>query len=633
MAELIDAQDVLNKGREKINDYAIKPALRAEQNSLVAKNEAAVAKDTADAVDKRVDSIEASAGNDNTEIVAARTDVFGETHETLNKRNQVPEKFFKGRFTQVSRVGDFFNRLRNTTDALSIADIGDSLTYGYDITSADRRPPDTGTTDDGTTHVRERASITYPEALSEYMNMIYPGRITVRNMGYSGDNTTTSLQHWNASGCDLAIIMLGTNDRNDADFDRFLNDYRKIIMREQEAGTSVLLLTPPKRKSVPGRDLAPYRNAVIQLSKELNVPYVDMMDECANLNQSYYSDATHFNGKGYRFLGAKVTAILTGESVMNPRKVANRFLGLRDQIDGATFGASGTASWMTGTSSPTPSEVTENVGVGASLTANQDDTKGILYSFYTSEDNMVVYPSAYISPAATAINLELILDFETGGIGMANSIAESIVQTQYEPLQKISYNEGDQTYSTDLTAYNPNYLSIYHANYWTDKKLIIPKKGWHTVWVRNRSASSAINFFGLSAMPLDTFNAIKMANTPAKITRFVAPADTEVRLKVSDLNAVLRTAIKASAYLYTPALKVTIKTDGRAINTYFVQLRGFTSNGNRIADPADIRLLSSSTDYRTLTDVTFSGTGSATEIVLAVGGVATSQAVMTVELA
>ena len=553
------------------------------------------------------------------EIVGLQKDsIYDENHPTADDRVKVSEGLLKGKIRQTSGIGDFMYRLRNTTDVLKVVCQGDSLTYGYDISSADRRPPATTTTDDGTAHTRERATISYPEYLQELFDLVFPNRVLVTNKGFSGDTTTTGAKHWNVSNADLIICMYGTNDSKDPNFDRFLDDYRKIVLREQQNNTAVLMLTPPKRRVANGSDLAPYRNTVIQLSKELNVPYVDMMDECANLNQSYYSDATHFNGDGYKFLGAKVFAILTGESVANPRKVSNTFLGLRDQIDGVKFGASGTASWMTGASSPTPSEVTENVGVGASLTANQDDTKGFLYSFYTSEDNVVIYPSAYISPVATGIDLELILDFETGGIGMSNSIADQLAQTQYEPPQKISYGVGDQTYSTDLTAYGPNYLSAHHVNYWTDKKLIIPKKGWHTVFVRNRSAESAVNFFGLYAMPLDTFNATKMANTPARIDQVVSASTASFAVKITDLNAVLRTAIKAKSYTLSPILKITVKTTGRATAVYYVQLSTFASGTNRIlTDPNIYKLNSSVTEYRTLTSADFNSSG---ELVVTLGG-------------
>ena len=632
--EHISENDVLNTGRQKINQFAIDPALRAESNSILAKSDASAANQLSQETKDRLDNIVAGEMDD-AEVIDARTDVFGVTHANLNERNQVPEKLFKSRFTQLSRVGDFFNRLRNTTETLYVACIGDSLTYGADNASADRRPPASGTTDDGTVYLSDRASISYPEALQEYFDMIYPGRIVVRNMGYQGDDTTKALQHWNASNADLAIIMLGTNDSKDADFDRFMGDYRTLIMREQENGTSVLILTPPKRKVMSSRPLAPYRNAVVQMAKEMNIPYVDMTDELANIDQSYYCDVTHFAGKGYRVIGAKVLAILTGESIMNPRKVPGNFLGLRDQIDGLTFGESGTIIWLSSPSTPTPASVDAGIGDGVIFNANQTEAQGLLYSFYTSEDNTVIYPSAYFNLTNNQYQLQMVLDFDTQGIAMSNSISDSKFIGQYEPPQVITFSDGDQTFSpNELTGYK-TYLSIDHVDFWTDKKLIIPKKGWHTIWIRN-IGSDPCYLFGLYTSTLDKYNAIKMANTPARFTKFIntSDGDVSIRIKVKELNKVLRTEIKQSAYVLTPALSVTVKTDTRAICNYYVQLQGFTSNGNRILSPSDIRTLAGATLYRQLTDVTFSGTGEDAELVFNISGVGVSRsAVVTIEVA
>ena len=621
--------------REKMYGIDTREAMaQAEEITSVVSSESKIlseqTKARQDVLEQRYDT-QLAGNTDVSEVIDARTDVFGVTHANLNERNQVPEKLFKSRFAQLSRVGDFFNRLRNTTETLYVACIGDSLTYGADNASADRRPPASGTTDDGTVYLSDRASTTYPEALQEYLNMIYPGRVIVRNMGYPGDDTTKALQHWNASNADLAIIMLGTNDRNDADFDRFMGDYRKLVMREQENGTSVLIITPPKRRVMSSRPLAPYRNAVVQMAKEMNIPYVDMTDELANIDQSYYCDVTHFTGKGYRVIGAKVLAILTGESIMNPRKVPGNFLGLRDQIDGLTFGASGSITWLSSTSAPTPASVDAGIGDGVILNPNQTDAQGLLYSFYATEDNTVIYPSAYFNATNNQYQLEMVLDFDTRGIAMSNSTEDGKFVGQYEPPQIVTFLNGDQNFSTDKTLYNPTYLDVNHVDYWSDKKMIIPKKGWHTVWVRNRG-TDVCTFLGLQTTTLDRYIAIKMANTPARITKFIAANDGDVsfRIKVSDINEVLRTAIKQNVYVLTPALSVTVKTDTRAICNYYVQLQGFTSNGNRILSPSDIRTLAGATVYRQLTDVTFDGD----ELVFNISGAGVARSgVVTIEVA
>lgn len=90
--EHISESDVLNAGREKINKFAIDPAMRAEQNSVNAQNVAnqsqqisTDAKDIAKNTDSRLDNIVAGEMQD-AEVIDARKPFGSETYETLSKR-------------------------------------------------------------------------------------------------------------------------------------------------------------------------------------------------------------------------------------------------------------------------------------------------------------------------------------------------------------------------------------------------------------------------------------------------------------------------------------------------------------------------------------------------------------------
>jgi hypothetical protein len=94
MAEYIEAKDVLNQGREKINEFAIAPALRAENNSNDAKNIAtesnqisSESKDIANNTDNRLDNIIAGEMQDG-EVIDAR----GEYDLLGNRLNDMPSK-------------------------------------------------------------------------------------------------------------------------------------------------------------------------------------------------------------------------------------------------------------------------------------------------------------------------------------------------------------------------------------------------------------------------------------------------------------------------------------------------------------------------------------------------------------
>lgn len=90
--EHIQATDVLNIGRDKINKFAIDPAIRAEENSVQAKNSAVQAnqtsdeaKDIASNVDNRLDNIVASEMQD-AEVIDARKPFGLDPFENLGKR-------------------------------------------------------------------------------------------------------------------------------------------------------------------------------------------------------------------------------------------------------------------------------------------------------------------------------------------------------------------------------------------------------------------------------------------------------------------------------------------------------------------------------------------------------------------
>lgn len=93
MAEYIEAKDVLNQGRKKINEFAIAPALRAEQNSNKAIQKAnettAIAQSAnqkAESVEKRLENVIIESGTSDAETVDARTDELGNQNASLKSR-------------------------------------------------------------------------------------------------------------------------------------------------------------------------------------------------------------------------------------------------------------------------------------------------------------------------------------------------------------------------------------------------------------------------------------------------------------------------------------------------------------------------------------------------------------------
>ena len=573
------------------------------------------------------------------ELLAARHETINEVDKPdINERIKVSETILKNRILQTSQSGDFFRRLRSTQDSLSIACIGDSLTYGYDINSADKRPADTVPTDNGTSHTRERASQTYPEALQEFLNVVYPNRTVVRNMGFSGDNVNSCMQHWHASGADLAIIMLGTNDADTFEIDVFTKGYRALIARELESGASVLMITPPKRKTAGDEKLSSYRNAVIELAKELNIPCIDMTSEMANLDQAYYSDPTHFNSKGYRFIGAKVLAALSGQSILNPKKVNSTYLSIRNQIDGFR-NIDGGGFLSNENQFPTPAEITGKVGLGGLL----QPKKSFFYSFYTENDNTVIYPSVYFPDSDTA-SLTLMLDFNVEGQAISNSNLVNSMKTNLMTKSSVIYDINDLNFSNIKSYDRRQITSLVDVDYYTGKCLIIPKKGFHTIKVTNTGLNQ-FNFFGLYVTTLEEFYAIKMSNTPNRYDFLTNKTFNdgielpEKKINVRDLMNVLRTKINYNNFGDNPTLKISIRNWGKAHVVYYIHLARIPDITSTIMDSPQIFKFKnySGTDYRTLIGVEWEynqslGNSDLANLVLKFGGNTAIQSFVSIEV-
>lgn len=111
--EHISESDVLNAGREKINKFAIDPAMRAESNSIDAKNVANQAKFIADEAksissntDKRLDNIVAEEMQD-AEVIDARKPFGSTAFISLGKRLDAQD--------DVTAANSQLTRLRNRT--------------------------------------------------------------------------------------------------------------------------------------------------------------------------------------------------------------------------------------------------------------------------------------------------------------------------------------------------------------------------------------------------------------------------------------------------------------------------------------------------------------------------------------
>lgn len=297
---------------------------------------------------------------------------------------------------------NFFNNLRmNYTGVVTC--IGDSITYGYDITSENRQPVDYTPCDDGSINEYTRATVTYPQKLQACIREVYPNFSTITK-AFSGDTALKGYyRHFKKHMGNCSILMYGINDCYQSNLEEYTTYMEQLIIREILWGKCVVLLTPTREKYQHNIKLNVFLNSLDLLAKKYDLLLVDLNDMLGSYEYTSYSDTIHLNGYGYGAIGARLSVLFVGNGYYKTKQVFNGTKMLTGEtIDGtlhkkAMFTAT---QWV----KDTPNEYGDG-GIHTTL-----DDGFILYSFYNNVDDIVAIPKFYGQPNQK-ITLEL--DFKT----------------------------------------------------------------------------------------------------------------------------------------------------------------------------------------------------------------------------
>lgn len=482
-------------------------------------------------------------GDSSVEAAQARVDGEGNTFTTLKERidsadvlqikieQDIDSTAFKGgrkvdinylKSIQAQKYALAMRKLRKG-EALTITCQGDSMTYGYDVNSADVRPADTTPIPDGSTHTPTRASTTYPEALAEYLSSVYSGGVTTINRGYSGDYAARSYTRWFTKHAgDLTILMLGTNDSrktdvpNYGDVEHYLYWMEQIIIRELIWGKAVILMTPPKLQVASDMNVETFAHALHLLGHKYGIPVIDTQELLANYSSSIYSDVTHLNGAGYRVLGAKVSAAFIGEGVAKPYQVSTgSTMLMRPMVDNIHYISN--SGFYSAATTGTPDEA----GAGAGIFASIEPDGSVIYSFYNQIDNLVLLPNFYLFANS---NLRLTVDF---GVQQPQRSLDStyfINRTQHEDLT----NYVEYSSATTLT-FDKKYLLQNKL-----EPLFILTKGWHTIKVS--ATVTKAYWYGLEFMSFQEYYNLKNLGSIKETLLFEGAASSGVVTLTEDIT-------------------------------------------------------------------------------------------------
>ena len=521
---------------------------------------------------------------------------------------QIDVEYYKMRQTQL--FSKFIRKLIKGENVKGIFQ-GDSLTYGADKHSDDRRPPDSTPAPDGSVNTSERASITYPEAVQEFLSSMFSSNITIINRGYAGIYAERSMRMWNEKvAADFNVIMLGTNDsRNKScpyvgDIETYIYWVEQIILQNLIWDIPLILLTPPKARLADDLDIDTFGNGLINLAKKYNIPVLDTREVFKGYPSTIYSDVTHFNGKGYSVLGARLIAFMLGYT-KNKIVTVNDVLLTRPQVDNCYY--KGNAK-LSNISAPfTPEEYAEGQGIYAKIHGGK-----LTYSFYANSDNMVVIPIVNVYANCT---FKMSLDFGT------ETSQLSLVQTVYGNSTTNKKYNNIYTYTNNTESNKQTSKKEYLTN--KELPLLITQKGWHTITIECENC----NFFGLEFLQLDYFikeekpKGYYLGYTHNEYTSHNQEV-TETRIKLDELKSNLGNLFYDNmSYYRTPVLEITVTNYYKNVIKYWVMCGRTTQANEWVFLGEQAKAGRSNVNERTITNVTFDS--NTKELVITWGGATT----------
>ncbi|MDA2567478.1 BppU family phage baseplate upper protein [Bacillus cereus] len=573
-------------------------------------------------VDKKIDEMKKlfeeaiENGGVTPEVIAAREDVEGEKHKTLKERNDSDYKIvstqiqkntqdidhystlFEMRRQQTLLLGLCYQKLQRK-QPITINCKGDSITYGLDLYSQDKRPADPEQPDPNST----RASTTYPEFFQTIMDKVYPELVGIEKFSKPGMTAEAALEAWVENNqADLTLLMLGTNDATYGGLKAFSEAYRKLIERELSWNTAVIMLLPPKQKSVMDAKTDVFRGVLIQLAKEYGIPCLDLGEELLNIPASFYSDVLHFNGDGYKFLAAKIANFFINGACLYPTKVTNRSLLIRERTDGVLL--IDKYSVVHYKKNPTSDDIHNELGIALSMSPGAK----ILYSVYTEQDNIVCFPAAFLGKTNTAF-LQLTLDFgvKTQRISNTNRLGMQSSGLSYEPSQTYTTPKDGNFYpvfyQTRWGAFTTNISGIRSLD---EKMIVIPKAGYHTILVENTSEEE-FTFYGLDFKPYDDVVNQVFARTPNAVTKSISSgsaAESQTSVPIKEIFDHLKVNISDQNAESNPALLLTVHNIKRGVVQYVITLKGLEGGGANFIASETIHYITQREPQRLMDDFT-----------------------------
>jgi hypothetical protein len=405
--------------------------------------------------------------------------------------------------------------------------------------------------------------------------------------------------------------MYGTNDSRAAwvpadirgSIDQYIQWYEQLIIRQILWGKAVVIITPPKIKKADEPNIRPYTRALKLLGEKYGVPVIRGDLFSANYSSSIYSDDVHFNEQGYRLFASKVAAFLIGGLNNGISVTSGDSLLSRPDIDSIVY--FGGAVFGTAPGAETPDETVP----GQNIVGLADGLgKGVVYSFYASENDMVVLPVYY----SASKQCQITLDFNTvTPDNNFDTFVDMPISSNDALVKEILYN---------LPVNSPKLQDFVKASTDSTQPPVIrmPEKGWHTIKIENPDEGllviNGLLFMSYRDYKLqrNLFEQEYKGKINNKLLGYVSENSTSVTstaITTTTLqNTFGTTALTSDLYFKNLTFKMTLTNYDKSIREYWFFIPQFgTKDGGNFAwgELRTIELASPLTDDRYISSMTF----------------------------
>lgn len=385
---------------------------------------------------------------------------------------------------QLLNMNNYIQLLFYNNDT-SVGCVGDSLTYGLDEKSEDKRNSTSDPTDVGISK-NTISKYTYPQVLKGCLQEMLGKSIDVKKLAVGGHTLTSALNTWKTNyNLKIAFMMFGTNDGyREENVKQFTLNYFELIKRFLDWGTAVVLMTPPKKNNYSEiQDV--HAEAVINIGKMLNIPVIDTREIFQGYpTDTLTTDGVHFKPEFYYLLGVKVANfMLLKRNTYSPFTIeTGKHLYVDIQTNNCFIPNNYNQS-VNYSDTYSPLNVGNSATQGTSITINNGGK--IFFSFYSCKD-IVLVP---LFKSSTDGILRTEINFRTS---QPYSMSKIDTKEKIQPLHNKTFTQGE-------TRLKGKYGSLSLSD-----NIFITSKGYNSIMVTNAGTGSVV-FYGFEVYELNAY--------------------------------------------------------------------------------------------------------------------------------